>query len=131
MRAARTSRYGRRSRFYPPPRTCSALILEYRTVESGNSLPASSPHLHLSADPREGNQDILMVTEVKPLAEITQAAIQLLCRELGVVSTARFLNQFSVGYGNYTAERDQLFGHLTVENIAQEIKAKRDQAGKS
>jgi hypothetical protein len=58
------------------------------------------------------------MTEAKPLAEITQSAIHLLCREMGVVNTARFLNQFSVGYGNYTEERDQLFGHLTVEDTA-------------
>jgi hypothetical protein len=72
-----------------------------------------------------------MMTETKPLAEITQSAIHLLCREIGVVSTARFINQFSVGYGNYTEERDQLFGHLTVEEIAGEIKRNRDQGGKS
>ena len=72
-----------------------------------------------------------MMTGTKPLAEITQSAIHLLCRELGVVSTARFLNQFSVGYGNYSEERDQLFGHLTVEEIAGEIKRQRDQSGKA
>ena len=72
-----------------------------------------------------------MMTETKPLAEITQLAIHLLCRAMGVVSTARFLNQFSVGYGNYTEERDQLFGQLTVEEIAGEIKRQRGQAGKS
>ena len=71
-----------------------------------------------------------MTTETKPLAEITQTAIHLLCREMGVVSTARFLNQFSVGYGNYTAERDQLFGHLSVEEIASQIKRQRGQTGK-
>jgi len=72
-----------------------------------------------------------MTSETKPLAEITQTAIHLLCREMGVVSTARFLNQFSVGYGNYTAERDQLFGQLTVEEIAGEIRRQRGQGGKS
>jgi len=70
-----------------------------------------------------------MTTETKPLAEITQSAIHLLCREMGVVNTARFLNQFSVGYGNYTAQRDQLFGHLSVEEIAGQIKRQRGQAG--
>jgi hypothetical protein len=69
-----------------------------------------------------------MTSETRPLAEITQSAIHLLCREMGVVSTARFLNQFSVGNGNYTAERDQLFGHLTVEEIASQIKQQRGQA---
>ena len=72
-----------------------------------------------------------MMTGTKPLAEITQSAIHLLCREMGVVSTARFLNQFSLGYGNYTEERDQLFGHLTVEEIAGEIQRKRGEAGKT
>jgi len=71
-----------------------------------------------------------MTSETKPLAEITQSPIHLLCREMGVVSTARFLNQFSVGYGNYTAERDQLFGQLTVEEIASQIKRQRGQTGK-
>ena len=72
-----------------------------------------------------------MMTGTKPLAEFTQSAIHLLWREMGVVSTARFLNQFSVGYGNYSEERDQLFGHLTVEEIAGEIKRQRGQVGKA
>ena len=72
-----------------------------------------------------------MTTATRPLAEITQLAIQLLCREMRVVSTARFLNQFSVEYGNYAEERDQLLGHLTVEEIAGEIKRQRGHAGKS
>lgn len=66
-----------------------------------------------------------MMTTAAPLAEITRSAIHLLCQEIGVVNTARFLNQFSLGYGNYTEERDQLFGHLTVEQIAAEIKRQR------
>lgn len=66
-----------------------------------------------------------MIPTTTPLAEITHSAIHLLCQEMGVVNTARFLNQFSLGYGNYTAERDQLFGTLTVEEITAEIKRKR------
>jgi hypothetical protein len=56
-----------------------------------------------------------------PLTDITHAAIHLLCRELGVVNTARFLNQFTLGYGNYVLERDALFAHLTVDAIVDEI----------
>ena len=63
-----------------------------------------------------------MTTTAMPLAEITRSAIHLLCQEIGVVNTARFLNQFTLGYGNYTDERDQLFGHLTVNEIAAQIK---------
>ena len=60
-----------------------------------------------------------------PLTELTTYTIKLLCREIGVVNTARFINQFTVGYGNYTAEREQLIGHLTVDEIVAEIKRKR------
>jgi hypothetical protein len=63
-----------------------------------------------------------MIIESELLAEITQTAIGLLCQELGVAKTIRFLHQFSTGYGNYTTERDELFGALTVATIAAEIR---------
>lgn len=66
-----------------------------------------------------------MTTPVLPLAELTATAIRLLCQEMGIVNTARFLNQFTMGYGNYTEERDQLFGKLTVEEIVAAIKQPR------
>lgn len=66
-----------------------------------------------------------MIAETKPLTQITQEAIQILYREIGVVNTVRFLNQFTAGYGDYTAERDQLFADLTLEEIVSEIKAAR------
>jgi hypothetical protein len=34
----------------------------------------------------------------------------------------RHQNQFTVGYGDYTKEREQLFDHLTLEEILTEIK---------
>lgn len=58
---------------------------------------------------------------------LTTSTIQLLCREIGVVNTVRFIQQFTTGYGNYTAERDQLIGHLTVDEIVAEIKRKRSE----
>ena len=61
--------------------------------------------------------------EDKPLVEITSEAIRLLSREMGIVDTVRFLNQFTTGYGNYVEEREQLFGHLTLDEIVAEIKA--------
>lgn len=60
-----------------------------------------------------------------PLAELTTSTIKLLCREIGIVNTARFLSQFTMGYGNYTEEREQLLGHLTVDEIVAEIQKKR------
>ncbi len=53
-----------------------------------------------------------MKTSPMPIAEITATAIALLCREIGPVNTARFLNQFSNGFGNYTEERDALLGRV-------------------
>lgn len=66
-----------------------------------------------------------MTTTATPLTEITITAIGLLCQEIGIVNTARFLNQFTTGYGTYTEERDQLFGQMTVDEIAAEIRQNR------
>lgn len=68
-----------------------------------------------------------MTTTAMPLAELTRSAIHLLCQEIGIVNTARFLNQFTLGHGNYTEERAELFGQLTVDAIVAEIKHKRPQ----
>lgn len=66
-----------------------------------------------------------MTTTTIPLSELTTSTIRLLCREIGVVNTARFINQFTIGYGNYTEEREQLVGQMTVDEIVTEIKRKR------
>lgn len=50
-----------------------------------------------------------MTVNLRPLAEVTHEAIDVLCREIGVVDTLRFLGQFTTGSGNYTEERDRLF----------------------
>ena len=69
-----------------------------------------------------------MIREAKPLAEITQDALRVLCREIGVVNTVRFVGQFTAGYGNYTEEREQLFADMTLDDIVSQIK--QDQATK-
>ncbi len=69
-----------------------------------------------------------MTIDAQPLAVITQTAIRLLCQEMGVANTIRFLNQFTTGYGNYTEERDALLAPLTVADIATEIKRGRTSA---
>jgi hypothetical protein len=63
-----------------------------------------------------------MNIQVQPLAELTQQAIEILYRELGVVATVRFLNQFTAGYGNYTKERESLFGELTMDQALAAVK---------
>ncbi|MBE9176421.1 hypothetical protein IQ225_15855 [Synechocystis salina LEGE 06155] len=62
-----------------------------------------------------------MITETKNLSEITQQAIEILFKEVGIANTIRFLNQFSMGYGNYTDERRDLFEDLTMEQFLSEM----------
>ena len=69
--------------------------------------------------------------ESKPLNQLTQEAIQILYREIGVVNTVRFLNQFTVGYGDYTTEREELFADLTFDNIVADIKREQGDPGAS
>lgn len=64
----------------------------------------------------------MMNIETKPLAEITEEAINILFQKLGAVNTVRFLNQFTAGYGNYAKERDALFGRMTLDEIIVDIK---------
>ena len=55
-----------------------------------------------------------MNAHIQPLSEVTQRATSVLIRAIGVVDTIRFLNQFRVGAGNYTAEREHLFKGMSV-----------------
>lgn len=63
-----------------------------------------------------------MNIQTKPLSEITRHAIDLLSKEMGIVDTVRFLNQFTTGYGNYTEEREGLFKDMTLDEILAVIK---------
>jgi len=69
-----------------------------------------------------------MITETRPLIEINQQAIHLLYKELGVVDAVRFLRQFSQGYGNYTEEKEVLFGKKSLDEIVSEIEKRRKPA---
>ena len=69
-----------------------------------------------------------MIGQKKPLAEVTRQAIAILQRELGATDTLRFVNQFTTGLGDYTAERGELFANDTLEQIVAAIKSKRADA---
>ncbi|MBX3051572.1 MAG: hypothetical protein KF753_08875 [Caldilineaceae bacterium] len=64
-----------------------------------------------------------MIAETRPLTEITQEALRLLFRELGLVNTVRFLNQFTAGYGNYTEERRAATENQTLDELLAEVYA--------
>ena len=63
--------------------------------------------------------------KIKSLNEINAEAIQLLARELGVANTARFIRQFSTGSGNYTEERKLLFENESLDDLLEQIRARR------
>jgi hypothetical protein len=58
-----------------------------------------------------------MNSQTKTLSQITHQAIEVLSKEIGIARTIRFLNQFSIGYSNYTEERESLFNDLTLDEI--------------
>ena len=63
-----------------------------------------------------------MAVPARPLSEINEEAIRLLVREMGAADAARFISQFTTGYGDYTKERKELFKDLTIEEVVQEIR---------
>ena len=65
-----------------------------------------------------------MTIPARPLTEITDQALHVLTKEMGVADTMRFLGQFSTGTGNYTEERAALFDHLTLDDVLSEIRGK-------
>lgn len=63
-----------------------------------------------------------MIAELQPLTTITQEALRVLYRELGLVNTIRFLNQFTTGFGNYTEERRALLEHQTLAEVLADLR---------
>lgn len=66
-----------------------------------------------------------MIRDARPLAQITAEAMRILYREIGIVNTLRFVNQYTAGYGDYTAQREELFAGMTLDSIISEIKRSR------
>ena len=66
-----------------------------------------------------------MSPHVPSVAELNQHVTDALIREVGVVDTIRFLNQFRTGHGDYTAEREGLFQGMAVKDVINGIKARR------
>ena len=67
-----------------------------------------------------------MSVQPKPLSELTQQAIDILFKEIGIVNTVRFLNQFTTGYGDYTEERESLLKDLTLDEIVEAARKGRE-----
>ena len=69
-----------------------------------------------------------MNTETKPISDISRRATHILFKEMGVVDTIRFLNQFSIGQGDYTTEREKWLGDISMDDAITQIKVERNKA---
>ncbi len=67
-----------------------------------------------------------MNTQARPVSEINRQATHILYKEMGVVDTIRFLNQFSVGEGDYTKERDTWLNDISMNDAITQIKARKN-----
>lgn len=67
-----------------------------------------------------------MIMSAKTLYEINNEAIKILYKELGVVSTLRFIRQFTNGFGDYTKKREEEFKDKSLEELLNEIKKERE-----
>ncbi|HEX6370208.1 MAG TPA: hypothetical protein VF006_14915 [Longimicrobium sp.] len=63
-----------------------------------------------------------MSTSVRTMEEITEEAIRLLSREMGVADTMRFLSQFIVRSGDYSRDRHAFLGDPSVEEFFAEAR---------
>ena len=63
--------------------------------------------------------------------EITRLGIDTLALALGPAGMARFMQQFTIGSGDYTRDRDKILGNPTVEEIVTRIKQRRQSQEKS
>jgi hypothetical protein len=53
---------------------------------------------------------------------VRKAGMSALKKELGTVGAVYFLRQFSVGHGDYTAERDNLLQGITLDEIISSVR---------
>ena len=67
-----------------------------------------------------------MKIEPTNLNQVRQLGIDVLSRELGPVAMIRFLQQYTVGTGDYSKERHQWLDNLTIEDIVEKAYQKRN-----
>lgn len=63
-----------------------------------------------------------MKTAARSISEINRQATYILFKEMGVVETIRFLNQFSVGQGDYTKDRKKWLDKITMDDAISQMK---------
>lgn len=62
--------------------------------------------------------------------ELRREGWRALTERLGIAGAIRFLMQYDPGHGDYTEERRQLFGSISLDQALEEIRARgRDSSG--
>ena len=61
---------------------------------------------------------------------IREKGLDALAKALGPVDMARFLQQFELGSGDYTRDREQWLADISVDDAVAEIKSHRKQRGR-
>ena len=64
-------------------------------------------------------------TETMTPEEIRVRGLEALNRELGPAGLIRFLQQFEIGQGDYSKERQALLANCTVDELLKELKQRR------
>lgn len=67
-----------------------------------------------------------MPAKTMALERVRIAGYQALTRALEPVNLVRFLQQFEIGYGDYTQERHQWLDRYTIEEITCEVQDRRE-----
>lgn len=57
--------------------------------------------------------------------EIRKEGLKALVERLGVVGAIRFLQQFEIGEGDYTKDREKFLDDKSVDELVEEIKRRR------
>jgi hypothetical protein len=63
-------------------------------------------------------------------AEIRRLGIEALTKALGPAGMARFMQQYEMGSGDYTRDRDEILGNPTVDEIFSRIEKRRKEEEK-
>ncbi len=73
-----------------------------------------------------GAMEMIDVTTMTPV-QIQQTGMEILVREMGAVGLIRFLQQFDMGYGDYTADRHKWLDDLSLDDLLNRLKQEAKQ----
>lgn len=66
-----------------------------------------------------------MSTQTMSPTVIRKAGLEAVAKKLGAIGMVRFLQQFEMGRGDYTMEREQWLKDMDVQGIVSAIRKKR------